>query len=193
MSQPSNYRLILISMSRTCQPKPAIIQSKLRNANIWGASSLQNISHEILIKIVFKWTILSPCLYGGLWPGGFFPLFLAKPSPHKSVNCPSPLFKQPSLYIVFCEPSLKVGFFSEPPKHQSFLSLTPSFVLKVTKFLVEISQFEFSVMTEKNIFAHKLFMPFNKFDWMFITVKLIFFLKLGTSLRYVIFTFITFN
>ena len=32
----------------------------------------------------------------------------------------------------------------------------PSYVLKVTKFLGNVSQFEFLVMTEKNIFAYKL-------------------------------------
>ena len=31
--------------------------------------------------------------------------------------------------------------------------LTPSYLLKLTKFLVKISQFEFLVMTEKNIFV----------------------------------------
>ena len=33
-----------------------------------------------------------------------------------------------------------------------------SYLLKVTKFLVKISQFEFLVMTEKNIFAYKFFL-----------------------------------
>ena len=61
----------------------------------------------------------------------------------------------------------------------------PSYVLKVTKFLGKVSQFEFLVMTEKNIFAYKLFLinflcencnppekihsppPFRKFGWRF--------------------------
>ena len=34
-----------------------------------------------------------------------------------------------------------------------------SHVLKVTKFLVKISQFKFLVMAEKNIFVYKLFVP----------------------------------
>ena len=56
-------------------------------------------------------------------------LFLAKPPspPLKSENCPSPPFlgNTPSI-LVFREPStpIKVGFFSEPPKYQSFSSLT---------------------------------------------------------------------
>ena len=33
----------------------------------------------------------------------------------------------------------------------------PSYLLKVTKFLGKISQFEFLAMTEKNIFAYNLF------------------------------------
>ena len=37
------------------------------------------------------------------------------------------------------EPPLKVRFFSEPPKY-CFPSLTPSYLLKVTKFLGKISQ-----------------------------------------------------
>ena len=72
-----------------------------------------------------------------------------------------PFLSNPPSILVFHETSLKVGFFSEPQKYQSFSSLTPSYLLKVTKFLVEISQFEFLVMTEKNIFAHKLFLPLN--------------------------------
>ena len=67
--------------------------------------------------------------------------------------------------MVFREPSLKVGFFSEPQKYQSFSALTQSYLLKVTKFLVEISHFEFLVMTEKNIFARKLFLPLNISDF----------------------------
>ena len=38
------------------------------------------------------------------------------------------------------------------PFFKIFLSLTPSHLLKVTKFLVEIFQFKFLVMTERNIF-----------------------------------------
>ena len=37
----------------------------------------------------------------------------------------------------------KIQFFSEPQKYSSFLSLIPSYLLKITKFLVKISQFEF--------------------------------------------------
>ena len=71
------------------------------------------------------------------------------------------LFKKFPLYIGFSWILPKSGIFQWTPKYQSFSSLTPSYLLKVTKFLVEISQFEFLVMTEKNIFAHKLFLPLN--------------------------------
>ena len=37
-------------------------------------------------------------------------------------------------------------------------------LLKVTKFLREISQFEFLVMTEKDIFAYKPFLSLNISD-----------------------------
>ena len=40
-----------------------------------------------------------------------------------------------------------------------------SYLLKVTKFLGKISQFEFLVMTEKNIFAYKLFLSLNISDF----------------------------
>ena len=56
-------------------------------------------------------------------------------------------------------------FFSEPPKYQSFSSLTRSYLLKVTEFIVKIFQFEFLVMTEKNIFAYKLFLSLNISDF----------------------------
>ena len=55
------------------------------------------------------------------------PFFLANPLPRKLANCPS------------------------------FSSLTPSYLLKVTKFIVNISEFNFLVVTEKSIFAYKLF------------------------------------
>ena len=45
------------------------------------------------------------------------------------------------------------------------------------KFLVKISPFEFLVMTEKNIFACKLFLPSNISDFSFF----IFFVKIATS------------
>ena len=47
------------------------------------------------------------------------------------------------------------------------LTLTPSYPLKVTKFLVKIFQFEFLVMTEKNIFVYKLFLSINTSDLFF--------------------------
>ena len=55
--------------------------------------------------------------------------------PLKSANCPSPNY------------------------------LTPSHLLKVTKFLVKISQFIFLVMTEKNIFVYKLFLSLDISDF----------------------------
>ena len=41
----------------------------------------------------------------------------------------------------------------------------PSYLLEVTKSLGKISQFEFLVMTEKNIFAYKLFLSLNISDF----------------------------
>ena len=41
----------------------------------------------------------------------------------------------------------------------------PSYLLKVNKFLGKISQFKFLVMTEKNIFAYKVFLSLNISDF----------------------------
>ena len=75
---------------------------------------------------------------------------------HPTLNLQSiqaPFFRQlPSLYWFFHNsPPVKIGFFSE---RQSFSFLTLSDPLKVSKFLVKISQFELLVMTEKNIFVY---------------------------------------
>ena len=94
------------------------------------------------------------------------PLFLAKPPPphppplnRQIVQAPPPHFlgnRGDFLYWLFMNLPPKVGFFSEPPKYWSFSSLIPSYLLKVTEFLVKISQFKFLAMTEKNNFAYKL-------------------------------------
>ena len=89
------------------------------------------------------------------------PSFLPSSPPLNLQTVQAPFLSNPPCILVFRELSLKVGFFSEPQKYQSFSSLKPSYLLKVTKFLVEISQFEFLVMTEKNIFAHKPFLSLN--------------------------------
>ena len=84
------------------------------------------------------------------------PFFLTNPTPLKPRNCPSPppVFRQSSpIYCFFKISPIKVGSFSEPQKYYSFWSLIPPYLLKVTKFLGKISQFEFLDMTEKNIFA----------------------------------------
>ena len=46
----------------------------------------------------------------------------------------------------------------------------PSHLLKVTKFLVKVSQFKFLVKTEKNIFVHKLFSSLNISDFSFFSM-----------------------
>ena len=53
---------------------------------------------------------------------------------------PSPPFLgDPPLHWFFVNTPLKVRFFSEPQKDQSFSSLKPSYLLKVTEFSVKIS------------------------------------------------------
>ena len=72
------------------------------------------------------------------------PLVKAPPPPSKKI---CKLSKAPFLcnslyiYIFFLWTPLKLGFFCEPPKYSSFSSFSPSYLLKVTKFLVKISQF----------------------------------------------------
>ena len=53
-------------------------------------------------------------------PQKHHPLILAKIIPLKSANCPSPFLSNPHSILVFHETYLKVGFFSEPQKYQSF-------------------------------------------------------------------------
>ena len=77
----------------------------------------------------------------------------------------TPFLSNPPSILVFCESPLKVGFFSELQKYESFSSLIPSHLLKVTKFSGQISQFEFLVMTGKNIFAYKLYLSLNISDF----------------------------
>ena len=73
----------------------------------------------------------------------------------------------PHSILVFHEPPSKSWIFQWTPKYLSFSSLTPSYLLTVTKFLVKISQFEFLVMREKNIFAYKPFLLLNISDFKF--------------------------
>ena len=48
-----------------------------------------------------------------------------------------------------------------------FFILNTIFFLKVTEFLVKISQFKHLVITERNIFAYKLFLSLNISDFTF--------------------------
>ena len=49
--------------------------------------------------------------------------------------------------------------------------------IKVINFLVEIFQFEFLVITEKNIFTHKLFFAIKYSDF---NILIYFYVKIGT-------------
>ena len=76
------------------------------------------------------------------------PSFLPSPSLNlHTVQAPPPFLGNLNYILVFHNtPHLKIRFFQEP-----------SYLLKVTKFLVKISQFEFLVITEQNILVYKLF------------------------------------
>ena len=87
------------------------------------------------------------------------PLFLAKPLPLNLQSVQTPFLRQlPPLDCFLHQPPPKNRFFSKHQKYSSFSSLTPSYLLKITKFIVKISQFEFLVMTEENIFVYTLFL-----------------------------------
>ena len=97
-------------------------------------------------------------------PPSFFP---SPPLNMQTVQAPSPFFlgNTPSI-LVFQESPLPpyMSDFSVNA-HTKFSPLTPSYLLKVTKLLLKISQFEFLVMTEKNIFVYKLFLSSNASDF----------------------------
>ena len=98
--------------------------------------------------------------------------FLAKP-PLKSANCPRPCFLgNPPYILVFREPLPWNSDYSvnlpPTPKKQSFSSFTPSHLLKVTKFLLKIPQFEFLVTTEQSVLVYKLFLSLNMPDFIFL-------------------------
>ena len=121
---------------------------------------LNKAFYSILLRNTFQIVIV--CIEVSTLFNITTPSFLQSPL-LKTVQTPF-LSNLPSI-LVFHEPSLKVGFLREPHKYEIFSSLTSSYLLKVTKFLVEISQFQFLVMTEKNIFAHKLFLQLNISDF----------------------------
>ena len=77
---------------------------------------------------------------------------------HWNMNPPSPHPPSPTpLFLA------KPDFSEKPQNIKTFSSIIPSYLLNVTKFLGEISQFEF----EENIFAYKLFLSLNISDFIF--------------------------
>ena len=80
------------------------------------------------------------------------------------------LFRQsPYIFWFFINTLLKLGLFPWNPK--SFSSFTPSYLSKVTKFLVKVSQFEFLVTTEQRILVYKLFLSLDIPDFSLFFVK----------------------
>ena len=106
------------------------------------------------------------------------PVFLDTPPSLKSVQALLFLGNSPLYIGFFVNPPLKIRFFSVPQKCSSFSSLTPSYLVKITKFLVKVSQFQFFVTTEKNIFIYKRFLSLNISDFSFI-----FYLKIAPPLK----------
>ena len=69
-------------------------------------------------------------------------------------------------------------FFSELPPHYIKFFSSPSHLLKVTKFLVKISQFRFLVMTEKKHLFIKFFVVVEYFRF-----QVIFYVKTATTIE----------
>ena len=120
----------------------------LRNVSFFGKFCLR--SKRMVPKIaILKYFAKFSVNLSRLCPSSILCIGVSPP-PHPFLLSPSlnlqtvqaPLFRHPPpppLYRFFVNsPPLKVGFFSERPKHQSFLSLTPCYFLKVTKFFVKI-------------------------------------------------------
>ena len=82
--------------------------------------------------------------------------------PLKSANCPSPFTDNPPSVVVLHEPPPKSWIFQWTFKILKFF--IPNSILSFKSNLVKI-QFEFLVMTEKNIFAYKLFLSLNISDF----------------------------
>ena len=84
-----------------------------------------------------------------------------------------PLFRQTPSLSFFCEPPhLNSDFSVNSQNIKTCSSLIPSYLLKVTKSFGKIPWFELLVITEKNIFACKLFLLLNISDFNFLCVKI---------------------
>ena len=98
------------------------------------------------------WSIISP-------PWKPSPPLAKPPLKRQTAQAPLLLRQSSPLHWFFWTPLPKSRIFQWTPKYLSFSSLTPSHLLKVTKFLGIFSQFEFLVLTEKivlllNCFCH---------------------------------------
>ena len=133
--------------------------------------NISNISNNTVLKYYLLWIFASIRRLFQLvvYIGVSAPPHLKKmiPSfvncPLKSTNYRSPLFRRFTpppkyfffmypLHLLFKPPKKQRMFQRTPKKLKFFLSLTPSHLLRIIKFLVDISQFKFFFMTEKNIF-----------------------------------------
>ena len=99
---------------------------------------------------------------------GINPLFSCQaPPPWISKLSKPPFQGNPPLILVFRDPPPKSQISHWTPKILKFFILNTIFFFKVTEFLVKISQFKYLVITERNIFACKLFLSLNISDFIF--------------------------
>ena len=95
------------------------------------------------------------------------PFILAKPPPLPpllNLLCQCCIFSQCPLYIGLSWIPCKARIFWLIPKILKFFSFTPTYLLKVTNFLLKILQFEFLVTTEESIVGHNFFFSLNISD-----------------------------
>ena len=138
-----------------------------------------------LLKIGFFYINLLS--HQGIHPSQKHPLlFPSKPRLNLETVQAHPLLGNSPFYIGFLlTPSLK-NYFSMNSKN-NFSLLNPSYLLKVTEFLVKIFQFEFLAVIEKNIVVYQCFFSLNVPD-----ISLFFTQKFQPSpLKKVTFLFLT--
>ena len=138
---------------------PSLLVSKLL---VWSL----NLKHRLLIGRYFIYMAIV-CIEIPTPTQKHHPLFLTRP-PLKSTiysSLSSLLFRNPLLYIGFSWYPPESPIFQWTSKILQFFILNTIYLLKLTKFWGKISQFEFIVMTEKNIFAYKHFFLLNISDF----------------------------
>ena len=110
------------------------------------------------------------CIGVATRPQKHHPSFLPSPPPPLNLQTVKALLFRQSPFV---NPTLKLGFFCDPQNIKRLSSFISSYLLKVTKFLVKISQFEFLLMAEQSMFINFFVIKYSGFPF-------IFYLKIAT-------------